>query len=85
MAIVGHDIAVCTYCGTGLAMPLLAARGEVADEVHHAGGSLMFQSSGHGKQKLELSGDVVDGLDEAICPVATSSRTAGSSTTRSTS
>lgn len=29
MAIVGHDIAVCTYCGTGLAMPLLAARGEV--------------------------------------------------------
>ncbi|KAG6512880.1 metacaspase-1-like [Zingiber officinale] len=34
-----------------------------------AGDSLVFHFSGHGVQKLDPSGDEVDGLDEALCPV----------------
>ncbi|XP_074582775.1 metacaspase-1-like isoform X2 [Curcuma longa] len=34
-----------------------------------AGDSLVFHFSGHGVQKLDPSGDEVDGFDEALCPV----------------
>ncbi|WOL03806.1 metacaspase-1-like [Canna indica] len=34
-----------------------------------AGDSLVFHYSGHGVQKLDPSGDEVDGYDEALCPL----------------
>uniref|UniRef100_A0A0D9VUS1 Peptidase C14 caspase domain-containing protein n=1 Tax=Leersia perrieri TaxID=77586 RepID=A0A0D9VUS1_9ORYZ len=38
-------------------------------EGSEAGDSLVFHFSGHGVQKLDVSGDEVDGYNEAICPV----------------
>ncbi|RZR72994.1 hypothetical protein BHM03_00019014 [Ensete ventricosum] len=34
-----------------------------------SGDSLVFHFSGHGVQRLDPSGDEVDGLDEALCPL----------------
>ncbi|XP_072972597.1 metacaspase-1-like isoform X1 [Typha angustifolia] len=34
-----------------------------------SGDSLVFHFSGHGAQKLDTSGDEIDGYDEALCPL----------------
>ena len=34
-----------------------------------SGDSLVFHFSGHGVQRLDPSGDEVDGFDEALCPL----------------
>lgn len=34
-----------------------------------SGDSLVFHFSGHGTQQMNMDGNEIDGLDEAICPV----------------